>query len=189
MIGGHVAVSTADKNKEEGLTMHCRPRHALICLPLLLFLFLPACGNYDFTVNDKVVYRPAPLFEDFDIPDAALRDCVTRAIAADRVTSASQLYNLSCTKAGISTLNGLSTFSEIEHLRLSGNDIEDISEIASLTTLQELHLDNNRVVKPAPLYQLPALQLLDLSGNSSLLCPTAGSLLRLDSVILPAHCR
>ena len=156
-----------------------------ICLCLLL---VTACGNYGFTVNDRVVYTPEPLFTDFDVPDAALRKCIKEAINDNKVTSASALHRLSCSGAGIESLAGLSTFNELELITLSSNSIEDISELGSITVLQRLYLDDNQVIDPVPLYDLPALQQLDLSDNPGLRCPQSGSLLRVADVTLPRHC-
>ena len=162
---------------------------ALSAIPAsLLLLVLGACGNYDVTFNDRVVYTPDPLFTDFDIPDPGLRKCVEQAINDNLVTSASGLAGVSCTNAGIASLAGLSTFTQIEQLTLSDNSISDISELESLTVLQVLYLDNNQVVDAVPLYQLPALRLVDLTGNPGLRCPASGSLLRVGSVALPRHC-
>lgn len=157
------------------------------CVSLLLLL-LGACGNYDFSINDRVVYTPRPLFTDFDIPDPGLRKCIQEAINDNLVTSASGLAGISCASAGISSLAGLSTFTQIEQLTLSANSINDISELESLTVLQVLYLDNNQVVDAVPLYQLPALRLVDLRGNPGLRCPASGSLLRVESIALPRHC-
>jgi Leucine-rich repeat (LRR) protein len=157
---------------------------ACLCIPLLA-----ACGSYDFTVNDKVVYTPDPLFTDFNVPDKALRKCLREAINDARATSASEVSSLDCAEAGVETLAGLSTFTELEHLTLSSNNIVDISELAALTVLQVLYLDNNHIIDPVPLYQLPALQRVDLSGNPELRCPGSGSLLRVAHVTLPGHCR
>jgi hypothetical protein len=159
---------------------------SLRCLPLL---FVAACGSYDFTFNDKVIYTPDPLFTDFEIPDEALRKCVREAINDSKATSASEVSSLSCSEAGIETLAGLSTFTELEELTLSSNNIVDISELAALTVLQVLYLDNNQIVDAVPLYQLPALNRLDLSSNPGLRCPASGSLLRVAQVSLPEHCR
>ena len=165
-------------------------RHRPItCLGCLLLLLLAACSNYDFTVNDRVIYTPDPLFTDFDIPDPALRECIREAINFNKVTVASELSALECTNAGIDSLAGLATFTQIEQLTLSSNNIKDISELAALTVLQVLYLDNNRVVDAVPLYQLPALTRVDLSANPELRCPASGSLFRVESVILPRHCR
>jgi len=155
---------------------------------ILILLLLGACGNYDFTINNRVVYTPDPLFTDFDIPDPGLRKCVEEAINDYRVTAASELAGISCTRAGIQSLAGLATFTQIEQLTLSSNEVSDISELGSLTVLQVLYLDNNRVVDAVPLYNLPALRLVDLTGNPNLRCPASGSLLRVGSVALPRHC-
>jgi hypothetical protein len=152
-------------------------------------MLLTACSSYDFTINDRVVYTPDPLFTDFDIPDPALRECVREAIDSNKVTVASELAAVECTNAGIDSLAGLATFTEIEQLTLSSNNIKDISELASLTVLQVLYLDNNKVIDAVPLYQLPALNRVDLSANPELRCPASGSLFRVDTVILPRHCR
>lgn len=159
------------------------------CTIFLALLLVGACSSYDFTINDRVVYSPDPLFTDFDIPDDALRQCVKDAIKANVVTSASGLSSLSCTDAGIKTLAGLSTFTELELLTLSSNAIVDISELAYLSVLETLYLDDNQIIDPVPLYQLPTLQRLNLSGNPGLICPGSGGLLRVANVTLPRHCR
>lgn len=158
----------------------------MICLSLLL---LAACGSYDFTINNKVVYTPDPLFTDFDVPDKALRDCIKEAINDAKASNASELSSLSCSEAGIESLAGLSTFTELEQLTLSSNRIANISELSALTVLQVLYLDNNQIIDPVPLYQLPALHQVDLSSNTQLICPSSGSLLRVPRVTLPRHCR
>jgi hypothetical protein len=159
------------------------------CLTCLSLLLVTACGSYDFTVNDKVVYTPDPLFTDFDVPDEALRACIRGAINDAKATSASDLSSLSCARAGVKSLAGLSTFTELEQLTLSSNDIVNISELAALTVLQVLYLDDNQIIDPVPLYQLPALRQLDLSDNPQLRCPASGSLLRVSMVTLPGHCQ
>lgn len=165
-------------------------RHLSISsLGCLLALLVGACSTYDFTVNDRVVYTPDPLFTDFEVPDQALKECIRQAINANKVTVASELSSLACSSAGIESLAGLATFSEIEQLTLSSNNITDISELSALTVLQVLYLDNNQVIDPVPLYQLPALTLVDLSANPGLRCPASGSLLRVATVVLPGHCR
>jgi hypothetical protein len=166
-------------------TMTHRTRSCMTCL---LALLLTACGSYDFTVNDRVVYTPDPLFTDFQVPDKALRECLREAINDQKATSANALSSLSCSEAGIENLAGLSTFTELEQLTLSSNNIADISELGALTVLQVLYLDNNQIIEAVPLYQLPTLRLVDLSSNPHLLCPVSGSLMRVSDVTLPSHC-
>lgn len=163
-------------------------KHTLPASLCAACLLLAACGNYDFTINDRVVYTPQPLFTDYEVPDEGLRKCIEQAIEDNLVTAASQLDALSCTRAGIENLAGLSTFTQIEQLTLSSNRIRDISELGALTVLQVLYLDDNQVIDAVPLYQLPALRLVDLSANPALRCPASGSLLRVEAVILPRHC-
>jgi Leucine-rich repeat (LRR) protein len=164
-------------------------RHLRTCTICLSLALVAACGSYDFTVNDKVVYTPDPLFSDFDVPDKALRECIREAINDAKASNASEVSSLSCTDAGVESLAGLSTFTELEQLTLSSNNISNISELAALTVLQVVYLDNNRIIDPVPLYQLPALHRLDLSSNPGLICPAPGSLLRVSHVTLPEHCR
>jgi Leucine-rich repeat (LRR) protein len=166
--------------------MNDRLRTCTICLILGL---VAACGSYDFTINDKVVYTPDPLFSDFDVPDKALRECIREAINDAKASNASELSSLSCAEAGVENLAGLSTFTELEQLTLSSNKIVNISELAALTVLQVVYLDDNRIIDPVPLYQLPALHRLDLSSNPDLICPQPGSLMRVSDVTLPLHCR
>ena len=157
---------------------------ALVAIALLL----GACENYDFTVNDRVVYTPKPLFAGYEVSDDALRQCLEQAITDVKATAAQELTVLNCSQAGISDLQGLSTFTGLTHLKLSGNAIVNLAEIERLSSLEELHLDDNAVIDPVPVYELLSLQVLNLSGNPNLQCPAAGAFIRLNSVTLPEHC-
>lgn len=158
----------------------------LVCLFLVL---LSACESYDFRVNDTVVYRPQPLFNDFEVSDEALRACLEQAIADGAISAASQLSALNCSHAGIEDLDGIASFPGIEVLSLSSNNIRNLMDISTITTLEELYLDNNRIIDPVPLYQLDHLSTLDLSGNPGLQCPNKGGFARVETVILPDHCQ
>ncbi len=164
-------------------------RNLRIALAATLAALLGACENYDFTVNDKVVYTPKPLFDDFEVADAALRACLEQAIADNKVSAASELAVLNCGHAGIADLQGLATFTGITHLKLSANSIRNLHDLRTLSMLQELYLDDNQVVDPVPLYELPALRVVDLSGNPDLQCPGQGGLVRVETVELPEHCQ
>lgn len=150
---------------------------------------LAACQGYDFTVNEKVVYTPVPLFTGFSAPDKGLKDCLDRAINDGVITAADQLTRLDCSFAGIENLAGLAQFRDLKSLRLSANKLSNAVELSKLNTLEELYLDDNQIVDPVPLYHLSALRHLDLSGNNNLLCPSPGSLSHVKTVILPQHCR
>ena len=165
--------------------MYQRIPYFAVCAFLLL---VSACGSYDFTVNDKLVYTAKLLFSDFDAPDRALYQCLTQAIIDAKITSASELKSLNCSHGGIENLEGLSTFTGITQLKLSANKILNLHQITVLTVLEELYLDDNLIVDPVPLYQLPALRILDLSGNAPLQCPANSAFPTLESVKLPDHC-
>ena len=80
-------------------------------------------------------------------------------------------------------------FLGISKLKLSSNNIRNIRPLAALTVLELLLLDDNQVIDTVPLIELPALLELDLSGNPELLCPANSSLVALEILTLPAHCR
>jgi hypothetical protein len=155
----------------------------------LAMVVLCACENYDFTVNDRLVYTPKPLFTDFEVADDALRACLEQAIVDNQVSAARELAVLNCGHAGIADLQGLATFTGITHLKLSANAIRNLHDLRALSMLQELYLDDNQVVDPVPLYELPALRVLDLSGNAALQCPGQGGLVRVEALELPEHCQ
>ena len=159
----------------------------LWCLIPCLSL-VSACQGYDYTVNERVVYSPAPLLRDVRIPDPALRDCVEQVISDRSVTDFEQLLSLNCSHAGIESLDGLAVFNQLTHLRLSSNRIRNLVELHKLAELRELYLDHNRVVDPVPLYILPNLRVVDLSDNPDLQCPDPGSFAGVEQVIPPAHC-
>ena len=155
---------------------------------MAVLCILSGCESYDFTVNDKLVYTPKPLFSDFDTPDPALYDCIKQGIIDAKITGARQLTSLSCSHAGIENLQGLATFSGLTHLKLSSNKIRNLADLSAMTELQQLILDDNAVVDPVPLYRLPALRLLDLSENGTLQCPATTAFALVESLKLPRHC-
>tara|TARA_R110002110_G_scaffold415561_2_gene650981 strand:+ start:214920 stop:215420 length:501 start_codon:yes stop_codon:yes gene_type:complete len=164
------------------------PRVCSTLLPAIILVSLTACTNYDFTVNDQLVYTPQPLFSDFEVTDTALRGCLEQTIMDNRVTAAAQLEALDCSNAGIRDLTGIGAFTGLRYLRLSDNLVRNLVELRAMDDLQTLYLDNNAVVDPVPLYGLRSLQVLDLSGNSTLQCPDSSALQGFD-VTLPRHCR
>lgn len=161
----------------------------LILLIFPVFVLLGACQGYDFKVNEKIVYTTKPLLGDFSASDPALTACLEQAIVDDSITTAEQLTSLNCAHAGIESLEGLAVFTGLTALRLSSNKIRNLVEITNIVTLEEVHLDDNQIVDPVPLYQLTALRLVDLSGNPELQCPRGGAFDRVETVILPEHCR
>lgn len=157
-------------------------------IPFLLLILSAGCGQYDIKVNDTVVFTPAPLYTDFDIADAALRECVEQAVLDNNITAPAQLQALGCSHAGIVDLDGLAVFTGLTQLKLSSNQIRNLVELASLSMLRDLYLDNNNIIDPVPLYQLPALRTLDLSDNDDMQCPATSALLQTEELKLPQHC-
>lgn len=153
-----------------------------------LITLLGACQDYDFKVNDKVVYSPT-LFRDYTAPDPALRECLQQTIKDSNVTEAQQLDIIDCSSAGIQSLEGISVFTGLKAARFSGNDIRNLVELGSLDSVEVLYLDDNNIIDPVPLYRLPALRQLELSGNAALQCPKPGNLEQVTILTLPEHCR
>ena len=163
--------------------------HRLVyCFAGLVLLLLGACQGYDVKVNDKIVYAPKPLLNDFSTPDPGLDSCLKETINRSTITAVEQLTALDCSFAGIESLEGLSAFSGLRILRLSGNNVRNLVEIGNIISLEAIFLDDNQVVDPVPLYQLPALREVDLSGNPALQCPKQGRFARVTALILPKHC-
>ena len=164
-------------------------RTTILVIALSALASLAACSDFDVKVNERRVYNTQPLFEGFEIPDEALRTCVSDAIASGRISSAAQLKELDCSGMGIIELSGIGTFTGLERLRLSENSISNLTALTPLSSLQELYLDRNQVVDPVPLFDLLSLRVLDLARNGELKCPSSISLLRAQEITLPRHCR
>ena len=153
--------------------------------------YLSSCADYSYTINDKVVYTPEPLFADYAIPNANLEDCVDQYISDNRITAAAQLEELNCSHAGITELQGLQVFTGLRQLKLSSNAISDLSPLADFEQLTQLYLDNNEVLDVNPLRGLPGLSYLDLRGNKLLRCNSLDSFDELPEITLvrPQHCQ
>lgn len=158
-------------------------------LALGIGVALGACQQYDFSVNERVVYSPRPLLTGFRLPDPALRDCVERTINDNRISTVGQLQELSCSGANISSLEGLGHFSSLTRIDLAGNTITDISALRVLLELRTVLLDDNRIEDASPLYRLPTLSMLSLEGNQGLRCPGPDQLRSVPQLTLPRHCR
>ncbi len=160
------------------------------CLTTLGLLLVTACADYQFTVNEKVVYTPAPLFAEYDIPDTALRECVKQHVRDSSITTAIQLTELNCSHAGVTSLQGLDTFTGLTRLKLSSNSIADLAPLAALSRLHELHLDGNRLRSLMSLRGLTDLSYLSVQGNQALSCGEVRHFADLPNLTLepPQHC-
>lgn len=157
----------------------------LLCLAMSL---AAACGSYDVTINEKLVYSPKPLFSDYSFTDLALQTCLELTIRESKVSNASDVEILNCSYAGVAELEGLEIFSGVTRLKLSSNELQSVATLAALTNLEVLHLDNNQIVDLRPLLELQVLRELDLSGNPELLCTSANGLIAIETLTLPKHC-
>ena len=92
-------------------------------LTLLIFLSLSACKNYQFSVNDNVLYTPPSLFKNYAISDVNLLACVQQTIQDNAITKAEDLTALNCSSAKISSLNGLHTFYKLKQLKQQGTKL------------------------------------------------------------------
>lgn len=152
---------------------------------------LSACSGYAVTINNNPVYNPPALFTDFRLVDGALHDCVQQTIEDQQITQASQLTQINCSSAGISTLEGLSAFPALRAISLNDNAITDLSHLKPLSRLEILLLEDNDIRSAEPLLTLLRLEELDLSGNPNLACGDARQLKDNSEgeVVLPEHCR
>jgi Leucine-rich repeat (LRR) protein len=156
---------------------------------LMLALVASGCADYQYTVNDKIVYTPLPLFSDYSIADSALNDCVGQIIEDQKVTRSEELESLSCSYAGITELEGVEVFSNLQAVNLQHNDITSIQILGQLPQLQQLDLSHNALTAAGGLVSLDRLRQLDLSHNPKLDCDSVDSKLRGLELTLPQHCR
>jgi hypothetical protein len=84
-------------------------------------ILLNACADYSFSVNERIVYNPDPLFTDYQIPDPGLQRCVRRFIEQEKISSVSQVQELDCRDSDIVRLDGLEVFVSLRYLNLEGN--------------------------------------------------------------------
>jgi len=167
-----------------------RPLIATIIATVLTLMTLTGCDRYRVTVNEHAVYEPSPLFADFKIDDRALFICVQQTIEDERITTAEQLKTLNCSHAGISALDGLARFAQLESLNVADNRIGDIVVLKDNPRLKQLDLRNNRLQSVETLLAMPNLTLVRLGGNTTLDCANAVALAKLVAgTELPAHCK
>lgn len=105
-----------------------------------------------------------------DIPDPALRACVSAALAQpveDPITEAeaASLTSLACNGAGVIDLAGMQFLTGAQTITLRGNEISDLSPLQNLTAVASLDLFDNAISDIAPLQGLTALTWLNLYVN------------------------
>ncbi|WP_020210512.1 hypothetical protein [Gilvimarinus chinensis] len=155
---------------------------------------ITGCSQYDFSVNDNVLYTPKPLLTVSNILDSNLQACIEQAVVDRKVTSVSQLTQLQCSHAGIVSLAGLERYFAITELDLADNKIRDARPLGRLGKLTLLHIENNRISDSAPLLQLIKLTDVNLEGNQKVNCQDLLQLQRTvkenrGTISLPEHCQ
>jgi Leucine-rich repeat (LRR) protein len=103
------------------------------------------CQGYSYTLNQRALFEPPPLFADYSIDDRALSDCVQQAIEDGRISSVEQLENLNCSNAGIASLAGLESFTGLRRVGLDGNALRTLSPLGTLAKLELVQARNNRL--------------------------------------------
>ena len=162
-----------------------------LIISVLLAGGLASCESldqYEITLNERTLYTPRDLFEDYYLPDVALSNRVTQAIEDGQVYVAGGLEVLNCSEAGIESLSGLSRFSGLKRLKLTDNNIRNLVELSKLTQLEELRLDGNNVVDIVPLTVLPNLNVVSLEDNPALQCHSLARFRGDVEIIAPEHC-
>lgn len=170
--------------------MNLMHRRFSIFAYLLTTLLLSSCGRYLVTLNETTLYKPAPLFLNFDMVDQALYTCIAEHVRQHKITAAEQLQSLNCSHANIENLEGLWVFSELEELNLSHNRLGNLAELRSLQKLKHLDLSANPISDLSDLFFLADLEVLKLQQNPAISCQEAHKLSRYvkQLVEMPEQC-
>lgn len=118
-------------------------RYYLYLLVILTCCLSTGCKNYTYTFNEQPIFNPPSLFDDYDIADPALNNCLKQAIIDTQATSANQLTNLNCSSAGIKDLSGLERFTGLSHINLNQNLLVNIDSLLLLQHLVIVRLERN----------------------------------------------
>jgi len=156
----------------------------------LASVLLAGCAGYSYTINEREVFSPPPLFSGYAIADAALAGCVQQAIEDQRVTRAEELKDLKCSKAGVASLAGMELFTGLQRLGLDGNRIASVAPLEALKGLSLLQLRENRLRGfERALCGTPGREVA-LSGNTDFACEDLQRLRACGAVLVdtPAHC-
>jgi len=136
---------------------------------LAISLMLSACSNYSFDINNNEVYSPPRIFSAFDISDQSLENCIKQTISDQKIIKAENMENLTCSHAGIVSLDGLSHFSRLVSINLRSNQIQNVDELLQLTHLRDLDITDNPIENCQTLDQLGDLVIGQFLHNGT--CP------------------
>lgn len=153
---------------------------------------LSACSRYQVTLNEAVVHTPAPLLTNFNTEDPRLRTCLDQMIKDGKVTAFTQLTQLICSHAGVTSLKGIEAFPNLQRVNLEHNQLTTLQPLQHLSQLQVLKVNNNRLTQVPELLTLPKLKDINLENNPTLPCDDLRQLVQHNpdiSVQLPQQCR
>ncbi len=108
--------------------------------------------------------------EIIQFPDSNLKSAVLEFLGKnsdDEVTinEAESVKFLNLSNKGITNLEGLQYFKNLNHLQLDQNEIKDLTALSTLTNLQILALSDNYIEDISPLANLTGLKNLNLNNN------------------------
>ena len=108
--------------------------------------------------------------EIIQFPDSNLKSAVLEILGKnsdDEVTinEAESVKFLNLSNKGITNLEGLQYFKNLNHLQLHQNEIKDLTALSTLTNLQILALSDNYIEDISPLANLTGLKSLNLNNN------------------------
>ncbi|MGH1373884.1 MAG: leucine-rich repeat domain-containing protein [Cellvibrionaceae bacterium] len=160
-------------------------------LALLMCVTLSSCSKYQMTVNETVVYTPPAIITDFNTEDPRLKGCLDQIIKDGQFTELGQVTQLICSHAGLTSLEGIQTFYNLEQVNLGHNQITDLSPIKFLSKLEILLLNDNQISQAPELLNLPKLQQVRLDNNPQLQCGDLHQLQRVAEIdlTLPSQCQ
>lgn len=154
----------------------------------IILLTVTACSRYSVSINENLVYQPPGLFNNYELADSALRECVRSSIAEQGLTKAEQLTRLICPEGNIQHLTGIEVFHKLEYLGMAGNVLKNIDLIASLHELKQVDISNNQIQDFTPLHALPHLIFVNALGNGKADCSSLSRLSEKAQIKIPNHC-
>lgn len=158
----------------------------------VLTMALAGCGqNFTVSVNDNAVYDPQGRLPSNQTVDADLQGCINLTLRQQGLEDASELLALSCSNAGISNLENISTLNHLRFLDLSYNNISNLTPLSAMNQLSGLVLVENEITNINPLFIIPTLSSVNLSGNDNISCNQLDRLQQRmgNNLVRPSNCR
>lgn len=162
-----------------------------VCSLALFCISLSSCSKYQMTVNEAVVYTPPTVITGFETEDPRLKDCLDQMIKDGQFTDLSEVTQLICSHAGLTSLEGIQTFYNLKQVNLGHNQITDLTPIKFLSKLEILLLNDNQISQAPELLNLPKLKQVQLDNNPELECGDIQQLQRVADadLTLPKQCQ